>query len=73
VVGADSVLFALVPPSLVHSSISPPVDTETFLLVEEVLAVVSYSVSVHVDAVARHIVVQPLAVALTTILPKVDA
>lgn len=72
-VGAQTVLFALVPPAVVLASVSPVVHSVPFFLVLVVLAIVTHPVRIDVDAGAVHVVVLPLAVVLATVFPQVNA
>ena len=71
-VRAKTVLFPLVPPSLIFASISPEVDSVALLLVHKVLTIVSHSVRVDVNAEPLHVVGLPLAEVFTAISPEVD-
>jgi len=55
-VGAEAMLFTFVPPALVFAAICPMVQSEAFFLVLVVLAVITHTIRIDVNAVALHIV-----------------
>ena len=71
IVCAHAVLFALVPPPVVFTPICPVINSEAFLFIGEVLAVVTHTVGVDIDSIPLHIVVAPGAVVLAAISPQV--
>ena len=68
-IGAETVLFALVPITFIAALISPCVDSEAVLLVVFVLAAVHPSVIPDVNSHALHIIVEPFALVLTAVKP----
>jgi hypothetical protein len=72
-VGADAVLLAFEPVSLIATSISPGVNAEAMFFVILVLALVHSSVVPQVDAHALHVVFEPLALVPSAVEPAVNS
>jgi hypothetical protein len=64
-----TVLLSLVPPTLVLATVGPVVDTEAFFFVIFILTIVSHTVLIKVYAESVHVVLPPLSVVLTSIMP----
>jgi hypothetical protein len=67
------VLFALVPPTFIVSSVGPLVNAEALLLIKQELTLVADTICINEDTITRHVVVEPLSIALATVFPKVSA
>ncbi len=70
---AESVLFALVPPTVVLSSIGPTINAEALLFIKQELTLIADTIRVNEDTISRHVVVEPFSVALSTVFPKISA
>ena len=68
-IGAQAVLLALVPVSLVAAPVRPSVNSKAMLLVVFVLALVHPTIVPDVNAHALHVVVEPLALVFTAVEP----
>ena len=68
-VGAQAMLFTLVPVAFIASLVSPGIDAESMLLVVLVLSTVLSAIVPDVDAHALHIIVQPFTLVLASIEP----
>ncbi len=66
-VGAETVLLALVPVTLVTPAVSPDVDTETVLFVVLILAFVLSTIIPDINSQTFHIIVLPFSFKLSTI------
>ena len=66
-IGAQTVLFTLVPVSLIAAPVCPGVNSEAMLLVVFVLAAVLTPVIPNVDAHTLHIIVQPFSLVFATV------
>lgn len=66
-------LFALVPPTFIVSSVGPLVNAEALLLIKQELALVADTICINEDTITRHVVVEPFSIALATIFPKICA
>ena len=68
-IGAETVLFTLVPIAFIAALIGPRVDTESVLLVVFVLATVHPSIIPDINSHALHIIVEPFTLVLTAVKP----
>ena len=66
-IGAETVLFALVPIAFIAALISPRVDSEAVLLVVFVLTAVHPSIVPDVNPHALHIVIEPFTLVFTAV------
>ena len=72
VVLAESVLFVLVKPTFIFSIVTR-VNAEALLFIKQELTLVADTICINEDTITRHVVVEPLSIALATIFPKICA
>ena len=60
-------LFTSVPPAFVFTTISPRVNSVTLLFVVDELSIIPHIVCIYVDAMAMHVILNPLTKVFTAV------